>query len=69
MADAEWQRCAKAEAERQCNGKKRRGREHGPIAETPADKAKTNFTVTELSVLPTDNKGLGVPRPRAGERR
>ena len=53
MADAEWQCRAKTEAERQCSGKKRRGREHGLIAETPADKAQTNFTDAELSVLPT----------------
>jgi hypothetical protein len=69
VSDAEWQRRAKAETERQRSGKKRRGREHGLIAETLADKARTNFTDAELSVLPTANSGLGGPRPRAGERR
>ncbi|MBV8230881.1 MAG: hypothetical protein JO329_12910 [Planctomycetaceae bacterium] len=57
MADAEWQRRAKADAERQCRGKTRRGREHGPIAEPPADKAQTNFTDTEVSVRSTANRG------------
>ena len=44
-------------------------RDHGLIAETPADKGRTNFTDAELSVLPTANSGLEGPRPRAGERR
>jgi hypothetical protein len=56
-ADAERQRRAEAEAERQRTGKKRRGREPGPIAETPTDKAQTNFTDPELSIMKTANKG------------
>jgi transposase len=56
-ADAERQRREEAEAERQRTGKKRRGREPGPIEETPADKAQTNFTDPELSIMPTANKG------------
>jgi transposase len=56
-ADVERQRCAEAEAERQIAGTKRRGREPGPIVETPADKAQTNFTDPELSIMPTANKG------------
>jgi transposase len=56
-ADAERQRRAEAEAERQQTGKKRRGREPGPIVETPTDKAQTNFTDPELSIMKTANKG------------
>ena len=56
-ADAERHRRAEAEAERQQTGKKRRGREPGPIVETPTDKAQTNFTDPELSIMKTANKG------------
>jgi transposase len=56
-ADAERQRRAEAEAERQQTGKKQRGREPGPIVETPADKAQTNFTDPELSIMKMANKG------------
>ena len=38
-------------------GTKRRGREPGPIVETPAEKAQTNFTDPELSIMKTANKG------------
>jgi transposase len=56
-ADAERQRRADAEAHRQATGQKRRGREPGPIVETPAAKAQTNFTDPELSIMKTANKG------------
>jgi transposase len=56
-ADAEGQRRAEDEAERQRTGTKRRGREPGPIVETPAEKAQTNFTDPELSIMRTANKG------------
>jgi transposase len=56
-ADAERQRRADAEAQRQSTGKKHRGRAPGPIVETPADKAQTNFTDPELSIMKTANKG------------
>ncbi len=56
-ADAERQRRAEDEAERQRAGTKRRGREPGPIVETPSDKAQTNFTDPELSIMKTANKG------------
>src|SRR3954462_15234842 len=46
-----------AEAERRRTGTKRRGREPGPIVETPPDKAQTNFTDAELSIMQTANKG------------
>jgi transposase len=56
-ADAERQRREEADAERQRTGTKRRGREPGPIMETPADKAQSNFTDPELSIMQTANKG------------
>jgi transposase len=56
-AEAEQQRRAEEQAERQRTGKKRRGREPGPIVETPAEKAQTNFTDPELSIMRTANKG------------
>jgi transposase len=56
-ADAERQRRDEAEAERQRTGTKRRGRPPGPIVETPAEKAQTNFTEPELPIMKTANKG------------
>ena len=56
-ADAERQRREEADAERQRTGTKRRGREPGPIVETPAEKAQTNFTDPELSIMKMANKG------------
>src|SRR3954464_14763095 len=56
-ADVQRQQRADEEAERQRTGKKRRGREPGPIVETPAEKAQTNFTGPELSIMQTANKG------------
>src|SRR3954447_7768143 len=56
-ADAERQRREEAEAQRQRTGTRRRGRAPGPIVETPAEKAQTNFTEPELSIMKTANKG------------
>ncbi len=56
-ADAERRLREEAEAERQRTGTKRRGRAPGPIVETPAAKAQTNFTEPELSIMKTANKG------------
>jgi transposase len=56
-AEAERQRRAEAEAERQRRGQKRRGREPGPIDETPDAKAQSNFTDPELKIMKTNNKG------------
>jgi transposase len=56
-ADAERQRRADAEAERARTGQKRRGREPGPIDDTPDPKAQTNFTDPELKIMKTNNKG------------
>jgi transposase len=56
-ADAERHRRAEAEAERQRTGTKRRGKAPSPVAETPDDKAQTNFTDPELHIMRTNNKG------------
>ena len=56
-AEAERQRRQEAEAERQRTGQKRRGKEPGPIQETPEDKAQTNFTDPELKMMKANNKG------------
>lgn len=56
-AEAERQRRAAAEAERQRTGQKRRGKEPGPIQETPDDKAQSNFTDPELKMMKANNKG------------
>ena len=56
-AEAERQRRAEVEAERQRTGQKRRGREPGPIDETPDPKAQTNFTDPDLKIMKTNNKG------------
>ena len=56
-AEAERQRRAEAEAERQRAGKKRRGKEPGPISEVPDERAQTNFTGPELKIMPQSNKG------------
>jgi transposase len=56
-AAAERQRRAAAEAERQRSGRPRRGREPGPIDETPDPKAQTNFTDPDLKIMKTNNKG------------
>jgi transposase len=56
-ADEERQRRAQAEAERQRTGKKRRGKEPGPVSDVPQDKAQTSFTDPELKVMKQSNKG------------
>jgi transposase len=56
-AEAERQRRQEAEAERQRTGRKRRGREPGPINEAPDPKAQLSFTDPELKIMKTNNKG------------
>jgi transposase len=56
-AAAERQRRAEAEAERQRTGKKRRGKVPTPVADSPDDKAQSNFTDPELHIMRTTNKG------------
>jgi transposase len=57
-AAAERQRRAEAEAEWARAGKKRPGKEPGPISEVPDDKAQTNFTDPELKIMPQSNKSF-----------
>ena len=47
----------KPRAQRQRTGTKRRGRAPGPIVDTPAEKAQTNFSEPDLSIMKTANKG------------
>jgi transposase len=56
-ADEERQRRAEAEAERQVQGRKRRGKEPGPVSDVPEDKAQTSFTDPDLKVMKQSNKG------------
>ena len=56
-AEAERQRRAAAEAERTRTGQTRRGKAPQPVAETPDDKAQSNFTDPELHIMRTNNKG------------
>jgi transposase len=56
-AAAARERRAEAEAERQRTGKKRRGKEPGPISDVPDDTAQTSFTDPELKVMKQSNKG------------
>jgi hypothetical protein len=56
-AEVERQRRALAEAERQRTGKKRRGKEPGPVSEVPDDKAQISFTDPEAKMMPQSNKG------------
>src|SRR5438093_737021 len=56
-AEAERQQRAAAEAERQRTGTPRRGKAPKPVAETPEDKAQSNFTDPELHIMQTNNKG------------
>jgi transposase len=57
-AEAERQRRAEAEAEWERAGKKRPGKEPGPISEVPDDKAQTNFTDPDLKIMPQSNKSF-----------
>jgi len=56
-AEAERQRRAVAEAEWERAGKKRPGKEPGPISEVPDDKAQLSFTDPELKIMQQNNKG------------
>jgi transposase len=56
-AEAERQQRAVAAAERERSGQKRRGKEPGPIVETPDTEAQTNFTDPELKIMKQNNKG------------
>ena len=57
QAEEERRRRAQEEEERQRAGKKRRGKEPGPVSEVPDDKAQCNFTDPEMKMMPQSNKG------------
>jgi hypothetical protein len=57
---------AEDDAERQRTGRKRRGREPGPIVVTPSAKVQTNFTDPAMSIMRTANNGMVVLRRGAG---
>jgi transposase len=57
-ADEEQRQRDAACAEREALGRKRRGKEPGPIDPTPEDKAQTNFTDPEAKIMKQPNKGF-----------
>ena len=46
------------QAQREAEGRKRRGKEPAPIDPTPEDKAQTNFTDPEAKIMKQPNKGF-----------
>jgi len=55
----EEQRCRDEEqAKREAEGRKRRGKEPAPIDPTPTDKAQTNFTDADATIMKQSNKGF-----------
>jgi transposase len=57
-AEAERHQRAAAEAEREAQGQKRRGREAKPVADSPAERAQSNFTDPDSKIMKTNNKGF-----------
>ena len=57
-AAAKQQQRDEAEAKRQAEGRKRPGREPGPVSTVPEDKAQTNFTDPESKIMKGSNKGF-----------
>jgi transposase len=57
-ADAEQQRRDAEHAQREADGRKRRGKEPAPVDPTPADTAQTNFTDPEARIMKQSNKGF-----------
>jgi transposase len=57
-AEAEQRRRDEAQAQREAEGRQRRGKEPGPIDQTPEDKAQTNFTDPEAKIMKQSNKGF-----------
>src|SRR5207302_30001 len=47
-----------AQAEREAEGRKRRGKEPAPVHSTPEDKAQTNCTDPEAKIMKQSNKGF-----------
>ena len=57
-AAEEQRRRDAAQAEREAEGRKRRGQEPAPVDPTPKDKAQTNFTDPEAKIMKQSNKGF-----------
>ena len=58
IADAEQSRRDEEQAQREAEGRSRRGKESAPIDPTPEDKAQTNFTDPEAKIMKQPNKGF-----------
>ena len=58
IADAEQSRRDEEQAQREAEGRTRRGKEPAPIDPTPEDKAQTNFTDPEAKIMKQPNKGF-----------
>jgi len=58
QAAAEQGRRDAAQAEREAEGRQRRGKEPAPVDATPKDKAQTNFTDPEAKIMKQSNKGF-----------
>src|SRR5271170_2077041 len=57
-ADEEQGRRDQAQAQREADGRQRRGKEPAPIDPTPEEKAQTNFTDPEAKIMKQSNKGF-----------
>jgi len=57
-AEEEQRRRDEEQAQRAAEGRKRRGKEPGPIDPTPDAKAQTNFTDPEAKIMKQSNKGF-----------
>jgi hypothetical protein len=57
-ADEEQKRRDDEQAQREAEGRKRRGKEPAPVDATPEDKAQTNFTDPEAKIMKQSNKGF-----------
>src|SRR5271154_1830913 len=57
-ADEEQKRRGEEQAQREAEGRQRRGQEPAPVDPTPEDKAQTNFTDPEAKIMKQSNKGF-----------
>ena len=58
QAEEEQRRRDDEQAQREAEGRSRRGKEPAPVDPTPADKAQTNFTDPEAKIMKQSNKGF-----------
>jgi transposase len=57
-AETEQRRRDDEQAQREAEGRQRRGKEPAPVDPTPAEKAQTNFTDPEAKIMKQSNKGF-----------